>query len=50
MDEPMTGEKDKKVKFVDKVINHDKHTFEIHDLAIPGTNKKVVETVYTRKK
>ncbi len=50
MDEPMTGEKDKKVKFVETIIDHDKHVFEIHDLSMPGPNKKVVEIVYTRKK
>ena len=50
MDEPMTGEKDKKVKFVDTIINHDKHIFEIHDLALRSPNQKVVEIVYERKK
>lgn len=50
MDEPSTGEKDKKVKYVETIVDHDKHVFEIHDLSIPGPNKKVVEIVYSRKK
>ena len=50
MDEPMTGEKDKKVKYIDTIVDHDKHVFEIHDLSLPGPSTKVVEIVYTRKK
>ncbi len=50
MDEPMTGEKDKPVKYITRVVNKEKHVFEIHDLAIPGGVTKVVELVYTRKK
>jgi len=50
MDEPMTGEHDKNVKYVSRVVDPDKFVFEIHDLAIPEPNTKVVEVVYTRKK
>jgi hypothetical protein len=49
MDEPMTGEVGKHVKYVTRVINDDKFIFEIHDLAIGGDKTKVVEIVYTRK-
>jgi len=49
MDEPMTGEVGKHVKYVTRVIHDDKFIFEIHDLAIGGDKTKVVEIVYTRK-
>lgn len=50
MDEPMTGEHDKAVKYVTHSVQGDKFTFEIHDLAIGGNNTKVIEVEYTRKK
>jgi len=50
MDEPMTGEHDKNVKYVSRLINPDKFIFEVHDLAIGETNTRVVEVIYTRKK
>jgi hypothetical protein len=50
MDEPMTGEHDKHVKYVTRFIEHDRHAFEIHDLSIGEPHTKVVEIVYTRKK
>lgn len=50
MDEPMTGEHDKNVKYVSRMVGPDKQIFEVHDLAIPEPNTKVVEVVYTRKK
>ncbi len=50
MDEPMTGEHDKNVKYVSRTISPDKHVFEIHDLAIGEPNTKVAEVVYARKK
>lgn len=49
MDEPMTGEVGKHVKYVTRVISDDRFVFEIHDLAIGGDRTKVVEIVYTRK-
>ena len=49
MDEPMTGEVGKHVKYVTRVIDKDTFAFEIHDLAIGGDRTKVVEIVYTRK-
>jgi hypothetical protein len=50
MDEPMTGEHGKNIKYIWKIINKDKNVFEIHDLVIGEPNTKVVEVVYTRKK
>gem|GEM_PF-321334 len=49
MDEPATGEKDKPVKFVHRVLSADKHVFEIHDVGL-GAKSKVMEMTYTRKK
>ena len=50
MDEPMTGENDKMVKYVTRFEGDDKLVFEIHDLAIGEANTKVIEVTYTRKK
>lgn len=50
MDEPMTGEHDKMVKYVTRIQGPDRHVFEVHDLAIGEQNTKVVEVTYTRKK
>jgi hypothetical protein len=50
MDEPITGEHDKCVKYVWRFLTPDKMVFEIHDLPIGETNTKVVEITYTRKK
>lgn len=50
MDEPMTGEHGKTVKYVSRIVSKDKNVFEIHDLSIPEPNTKVMEIVYTRKK
>ena len=50
LDEPITGEHDKCVKYVWRFVNPDKMVFEIHDLPIGETNTKVIEIVYTRQK
>lgn len=52
MDEAMTGEHDKPVKFVLKVVSDDIHRFEMHDLALEslGMGTKVMEMTYTRSK
>ena len=50
MDEPMTGEHDKNVKYVTRIISPDKFVFEVHDFAMGESNTKVVEVKYTRKK
>ena len=51
MDEWLTGEHDKAVKYVFRIINDDKHVFEVHDLGIVDGDKentKVIEITYTR--
>ena len=50
MDEPITGEHGKTVKYVTRILSKDKNTFEIHDLSMPEPNTKMMEIVYTRKK
>ncbi|HET6204629.1 MAG TPA: DUF1579 family protein [Planctomycetota bacterium] len=50
MDEPMTGEQDKMVKYVWRLLSPDKRIFEVHDLAIGESNTKVYEVEYTRRK
>ena len=48
IDEYLTGEHDKMVKYVWRFVSPEKMTFEIHDLPIGETNTKVVEITYTR--
>jgi hypothetical protein len=48
MDDPMTGQKNKPVKFVIRILDPDKHTFEMHDLTL-GEKSKTMEMTYTRK-
>jgi hypothetical protein len=48
MDEPMTGEKDKKAKYVMRVIDKDKNITEIYDLGYGDKEAKVVEITYKR--
>ncbi len=50
MDEPITGEHDKPVKYAMRILGPDKNVWEVHDLAIGETNTKVVEFVFTRAK
>lgn len=50
MDEPMSNEHDKHVKYVWRLVDKDHLVFEIHDLAIGEGNTKVIEIGYTRKK
>jgi hypothetical protein len=50
MDEPMTGEKDKTVKYVVQIVGKDKHIFSVYDLVGSPNEVKVVEITYTRKK
>ena len=49
MDEPTTGEQDKPVKYVTRVIDENQHVFQIYDLAA-GDDYKAFEVTYTRKK
>jgi len=50
MDEPMTGEVGKWVKYVTRIESDDRFTVEVHDLAIVGGETKVVEIVHTRRR
>ena len=50
MDEPLTMEHDKTVRYVTKFSGKDSYTFEIHDLDINVDDNKVVETKFRRKK
>lgn len=49
MDEPMTGEHDKTVKYVIRILDKDKYVFEMFD-EVGGPNEfKAFEITYTRK-
>jgi len=50
MDEPMTGEKGKKIKYVTRIINNDTQTFEVYDVVAYGDKKPTMQITYTRKK
>ncbi|MDH4068914.1 MAG: DUF1579 domain-containing protein [Ignavibacteria bacterium] len=49
MDEWMTGERDKNVKYVTRIQGKDSFVFEVYDLSI-GENAKAVQIEYVRKK
>lgn len=49
MDEPMTGEKNKPVRYVTRFISKDKYVFEAYDLIGTPNEFKAVEVTYTRK-
>ena len=48
MNEPMTGEHDKTVKYVNRMVDKNTRIFEIHDLSIVPGNTKVLEVTYRR--
>jgi hypothetical protein len=48
MDEWMTGEHDKAVKYVYRITGDDTFTFEVHDLGIVPGETKVIEIRYQR--
>jgi hypothetical protein len=48
IDEYLTGEHDKMVKYVFRFLSPDKIVLEVHDLPIGETNTKVLEITYTR--
>lgn len=50
MDEPMSGEHDKTVKYVWRFPAPDKMVYEVHDMSIGEENTKVFEIAYTRSK
>jgi hypothetical protein len=45
---PLTGEKNKPMKQVVRVLSKDKHVYEMHDPTL-GANTKTMEITYTRK-
>jgi hypothetical protein len=49
MDDPMTGERDKPVRYVTRIVSKDRHVFEIYDMAGTPQEFKAVEITYTRK-
>lgn len=50
IDEPMTPEQDKQVKYVYRGFGQDKFVLEVHDMMIGETNTKVLEFEYRRRK
>ncbi len=50
LDEYLTGEHDKMVKYVWRFPSEDRMVLEVHDLPIGENNTKVVEVAYTRRK
>lgn len=50
LDEYLTGENDKMVKYAWRFVSDDEMALEVHDLPIGETNTKVVEVRYKRKK
>ena len=49
MDEPGLNMVGRTVKYVTRIINNDKHVFEIYDLPV-GDDYKVMELTYTRRR
>ena len=49
LDEYLTGEHDKMVRYTWKILSPDERTVEVHDLAIGLENTKVIEIHYKRK-
>jgi len=47
-DDPATGEMGKTVKYITGIPQMDRFVFEMHDMSLPGPNKKTGEIVYTR--
>jgi hypothetical protein len=50
MDDPMTGEKGKKVKYVTRFIDKDTQVFETYDVSAYGDKKPTMLITYKRKK
>jgi len=48
MDDPMTGEKDKTIKFILTIVGANQRRFEMHEPA-KGKDSKIGEMIYTRK-
>ena len=49
MDDFLTGDRDKPVKYVMRIISKDKHVFEIYDEVGSPNEYKALEITYTRK-
>jgi len=50
LDEPMTGEHDKTVKYLTRWEDEDTHVLEVHDLPIGDGETKVIEVEFRRRK
>ena len=50
LDEYLTGEHDKAVRYTLRLLSPDRYVLEVHDLAIGEANTKVVEVEYVRRK
>jgi hypothetical protein len=50
MDDPVTGVQDKMGKMVVRVVDDDKHMFDMYELLPDGTEKKCMDIEYTRRK
>ena len=50
MDEPATGQKDKKVKYVTRFVDKNTQIFETYDVTSFGDKKPIMEITYKRKK
>jgi hypothetical protein len=50
MDDPMTGQKDKKVKYVVRFVDKDTQVFETYDVTAYGDKQPVMEITYKRQK
>jgi hypothetical protein len=50
MDDPTTGERNKTIKYVIRIVSPDKHVFEIYDLVGTKSEFKAFEITYTRRK
>jgi hypothetical protein len=50
IDEPMTPEQDKQVRYIYRRFGQDKWTLEVHDMMIGEANTRVLEFEYARKK
>lgn len=48
MDDPMTGEKNKTMRAITRILSPDKHVFELHDVGL-GAEGKMMEITYVRK-
>ena len=50
MDDPMTGEKNKKVKYTETMLDNDSHVFRMYDVTAHGDKQPVLKITYRRRK